>query len=111
MSKKRNMIATNIGDKCLSFDMYGRQVMLTFQGHDKLKTKFGAICTIIIGLVVLSYAAFKATELFNLKHALPVRSKIFSESLYEIYGGEIDNIKIRDGSMIDLGEFSDPVQP
>ena len=85
--------------------------MLTFHGHDKLKTKFGAICTIILGLIVLSYAAFKATELFNLKHALPVRSTIFNESLYEIYGGDIDNIKSRDGSLIELGEFSDPIHP
>ena len=53
------MAVDRVRDKCLDFDMYGRNVMLTYQGHEKFRTKFGTFCTFFIGAILLLYAVFK----------------------------------------------------
>ena len=46
-------------DRCLSFDVYGKPVSLTFHGSDKFKTRVGAIITIMAVVFVLSFGAFR----------------------------------------------------
>mgnify|MGYP001626979739 CR=1 FL=1 len=63
-------------------DVYGRGIKLTFQGQDAFRTKFGAFCTILIGIIFLSYAAFKAINIINLKDVAPNQSQLsYSEYL------------------------------
>ena len=75
----------NVVDKCLDLDMYGRRIWLTYRGHDKFRTHFGAFCTILVGLFVISYAAFRVQLLVDPEFVMHVESKISSANLYEIY--------------------------
>ena len=74
-----------IVDKCLDLDIYGRPVRLTFHGHDKFRTKFGAACTVFTGCFVLCYAAFKAMQMVNSKDALPMESQISYSEFNRLY--------------------------
>ena len=73
-------------NKCLDFDMYGRRVTLTFHGHEKFRTQFGAFCTILIAAICLMYALFKLSMLFGPKYAVPLVSEISPDSFYRIFG-------------------------
>ena len=91
------MLTDNIGTKCLDLDLYGRHVNFTFHGHDKFRTKFGAFCTIFIGIIVTSYALFSATALLKPQPAVPTHSKLLYKSFYEIVDS-VGSVKERDGS-------------
>ena len=90
--------------------MYGRNVTLTFHGHDKFRTNFGAFCTIFIALIVISYAVFKATELTNPIHTVPAMSVVHYQSFYEQVYDKSMTVKARDNSEQPLGDPSDPVK-
>ena len=49
---------------CLkSFDSYGVPITVNYRGNDSYKTAFGAILSIIAGIVVLAYAAVQSEQL------------------------------------------------
>ena len=78
LSQKRHMIADNIGDKCLGLDLYGRNVQFTFHGNEKFRTKFGACCTVLVGILVTAYTLFSLTALLSPQPTVPVHSKIIN---------------------------------
>ena len=50
------------GARCLKLDMYGRPVQLTFKGNDKFRTRFGAIITILVGLLIGAFTLFNVLK-------------------------------------------------
>ena len=110
-AQKREMIADNIGDKCLGLDLYGRNVQFTFHGNEKFRTKFGAFCTLIVGLIVTAYALFSLTDLLDPKLPVPAHSKILYRSFYDIYAG-VENVRERDASLTEIvGPVDQKVRP
>ena len=110
LRKPGNMTVNGVADKCLNFDMYGRRIALTYNGQDKFRTKFGAFCTILVGLIVTCYAMFKSLDLLQREHALPIRSQIFYESFYEMYE-EVAGVRERDGSVNRIEKAGELVRP
>ena len=45
--------------RCLNFDVYGRQVALTFQGSDQYRTKVGACMTILVSMMLLTFGTYR----------------------------------------------------
>ena len=109
-AQKREMIADNIGDKCLGLDLYGRNVQFTFHGNEKFRTKFGAFCTLVVGLIVTAYALFSLTDLLDPKLPVPAHSKILYRSFYDIYSG-MENVRERGGSLSKIGTLEEKVKP
>ena len=49
---------------CLkSFDSYGVPITVNYRGNDTYRTAFGAILSIMAGIVVLAYAAVQSEQL------------------------------------------------
>lgn len=96
---------------CLIFDIYGSQVTLTFQGNHKFRTQFGAAVSIFLGLVLLTYALFKSTELISpdVFMALPIASSIKMSSFMETYSSIGARVTDRHGSKVNVGSFEGPV--
>ena len=65
LAKKRYNTNGNMVKKCVSLDLYGRNVQLTYHGHDKFRTKFGAFCTFLVFLSVLTFAIYSILELLS----------------------------------------------
>ena len=65
LAKKRYSANENMVKKCVNLDLYGRNVQLTYHGHDKFRTKFGAFCTFFVIVSVLTFAIFSIFELFS----------------------------------------------
>ena len=55
-AKKFKTNDLDIREKCLNFDMYGKPVSLTFQGREKFQTSFGATITVIVTILVVTFA-------------------------------------------------------
>ena len=62
INKTGQGVGPEIGEKCLSFDMYGRQVALTFQGNDKFRTKIGAFTTLFVVLALVAFATYRLLD-------------------------------------------------
>ena len=95
LAKKRYNANGNMLKKCVSLDLYGRNVQLTYHGNDKFRTKFGAFCTFLVFISVLTFAIFSMLDLLNPQPILPLFSKISYKSFYDIYEG-FGNIVERD---------------
>ena len=52
-------------DKCLTFDLYGKPVSLTFQGSDKYRTRIGAVITVIVSIMLISFGVFRFLSMAN----------------------------------------------
>ena len=57
-NRKRKFKEGDVRGKCLSLDMYGRPVALTFQGNEKFRTPIGASMTIAVLIILVCYAMF-----------------------------------------------------
>ena len=51
--------SSQITQKCLSLDLYGKPVALTFQGRDKYRTKVGALITLFVLVFLLSFGLYR----------------------------------------------------
>ena len=104
------MLSENIGDKCLSFDLYGRNVQFTFHGHEKFRTKFGAFCTFLVGFTVITYALISLNGLLNPQPTMPVQSRIFYKSFHDMLEGT-DGVMERNGSIGTIQGYNQAVRP
>ena len=105
MNQKRHKLTYKIADKCLSLDLYGREVNFTFRGHEKFRTKFGAICTIMIGIMVILYGVFSLNDLLRPNFSEPVHSKMLYTSFYEVNEELAATVMERDGSTTRIEAF------
>lgn len=110
LAKKRYSTNGNMVKKCVSLDLYGRNVQLTYHGHDKFRTKFGAFCTFLVIVSVLTFAIFSMFDLLSPQPILPLYSKISYKSFYDIYEG-FSNIKERDSQSGEIESVSQAVGP
>ena len=108
--KKRHMIEDGLAKKCISLDLYGRNVQLTYNGHEKFRTKFGAFCTLLVFIIVMVYALYSLADLLSPQPILPLHSKISYRSFYAINEG-IDSVRERDGSLSGIGASDQGVRP
>ena len=83
--------------------------MLTFHGHDKFRTKFGAFCTVFIAMIVIVYACLKTTKLASPLDGLSISSQIYYPELCSLYSG----IQMRDpdGSLRQMEKAGSPLRP
>ena len=51
------------GGICRSLDVYGKPVLLTFQGNEKFRTAIGGCVTLTVGFILLSFATFNAVKI------------------------------------------------
>ena len=51
--------------KIKSLDIYGEQINLTYKGDDTFKTLPGAVSSLIVITILLSYGLFRTYVLFN----------------------------------------------
>ena len=52
----------NTSEWFLNFDMYGRMVALTFQGHDRFRTKIGAFTSVFVVTLLLAFGAYRLLD-------------------------------------------------
>jgi hypothetical protein len=48
-----------------SLDAFGINIKLTYEGYESFKTLFGAILSIIVGLVIVSFFSYKSIIMLN----------------------------------------------
>ncbi len=46
-------------------DMFGINIKMTYEGYDSFKTLFGAIISIMVGVILVSFFTYKALIMFN----------------------------------------------
>jgi hypothetical protein len=46
-------------------DVFGVHINMTYEGYESFKTLFGAFLSIIVGIILLSFFAFKGNIMFN----------------------------------------------
>ena len=79
------MRLTGITETIKKFDAYSRPVRLHFKGFSEYRTPCGSLLTIIVGIIVISFALFAAVDLIRPQPSVPVISKILYKSFYSIF--------------------------
>lgn len=46
-------------------DMFGINIKMTYEGYDSFKTLFGAIISIMVGIILVSFFTYKGLIVFN----------------------------------------------
>ena len=46
-------------------DLFGRNILLTYQGDDKFKTNFGAVLSMLLIMLMVSFTLFKFAIMVN----------------------------------------------
>ena len=82
LRNKANFREEKKSNRCKNFDMYGRPVSLTFKGNEKYKTPIGAVLTIFVVSLLLTYALFNSLKLDNLQQ--PIQTVFHESSFYQI---------------------------
>ena len=90
--------------------MYGREVQLTFHGDDKFRTKFGAFCTLVIAVLLASYAFYSLVDLLSPQPTMPFSSKLYYSNFYENFEG-MDQVMARNGEVAHIASVDDSVTP
>ena len=60
--------------------MFGQEISLTWNGEDRFNTAFGAIVTLILFAVLISFGGLKANDLFKKKNPIVSRTNILREN-------------------------------
>ena len=97
LTHKKRSSYDAIVDHCLDIDIFGRQVKLTFNGKDKLRTRFGTFCTVVIAVIIMVYITLRIPDIFNYKNALPVISQMPREVFSELYQQDYMNLDDKQG--------------
>jgi mRNA-degrading endonuclease RelE of RelBE toxin-antitoxin system len=63
--KKKKSLLTKILAIVRSFDMYGKDIVLTYKGDDKYRTHIGGFASIMVGVVILVYIVFLFQVMFT----------------------------------------------
>ena len=79
-SKKQK--ETELKNRCLNLDIYGRTVHLTFQGKDTFRTNFGAASTIFVIVALLIFVCFRLVQFRDPLQTLPMQSHVDSETVH-----------------------------
>ena len=74
-----------IGETIKKFDAYSRPVRLHFKGYNAYRTPCGSLLTIMVVLIVVSFAIFSVIDLIKPQPSVPVISKILYKSFYSIF--------------------------
>ena len=107
-SKKKSDVA--LREHCLDFDIFGRQIKLTFDGKDKVRTRFGTICTVIIAVIILTYITFHVPDIWDYRNALPVISPMPRRVFTELYQRDYMNLLDRNSEPYH-GDLENAVKP
>ena len=60
MKKERTKKSCNICEKLQRYDQFGQSVTLHLdQGNDTLSSKMGALCSLVLLILVLAYSCYK----------------------------------------------------
>jgi hypothetical protein len=65
MFRKKKTIFTRFLKFIRGFDMYGKDIVLTYKGDDKFRTHIGGVASIIVGVVILTYLAYLFQIMFT----------------------------------------------
>jgi len=52
-------------DSIRGLDAFGINIKMTYEGHESFKTLFGAILSILVGLVIVSFFVYKTMIMLN----------------------------------------------
>jgi hypothetical protein len=58
------------------FDMFGQKISFTWNGEEEFKTGFGAVVTLLLFGVLISFGGFKANDLLKKKNPIVSRTNI-----------------------------------
>lgn len=72
---------TNICNKFVSLDVYGKPVQLTFMGKEKFKTNIGACISITVAVILLLFTIFNLAKINILSE--PQSSTMHERSFYQ----------------------------
>ena len=57
-----------ISEKFKSFDSFGQPIGVFYRGSDVYQTKFGALCSLLVFSLVLSYLLFDVIQIYTMHH-------------------------------------------
>ena len=98
-----------VQDKCLTLDMYGRPVSLTFHGKEKFKTTVGACLTISVVTILGMFTLFNMLKLNKLQQ--PIQTTFHEHSFYNI-NSELDAAEaVQPGKIFAMGLGNTLVDP
>lgn len=107
--KKPSKVANKVSNRCLSLDIYGLPVSLTFQGSDKFRTLSGTALTILLFLSLLGFGVSNIAKIGSLNP--PIQTRQHEESFYKI-NSDLDPEEIlRPGKIFAMGLGQDPISP
>ena len=58
-------------------DMYGESVHINYQGHEKYKTIYGALVTLVVIFIMTFYSAFKLKKLILMENPDQLKNTIW----------------------------------